>query len=94
MHPLIATAPGGALLLLRPGDELEVDEGHTHIQRSVRNGDLVKVARPRVRAPGEWFSSAADALPGSGPPAVFGDPPLFDPGNPGPRSVEAKQASR
>jgi hypothetical protein len=36
VHHTIATAPGGALQLLRPGDELEVDDSHTSIQRALR----------------------------------------------------------
>src|SRR5215470_7201739 len=83
VHPSIATAPGGALQLLRPGDELEVDDSHTTIQRALRNGDLVRVAnpRPRPRPQGERFSPAPNTLTGSGPPAVFGDLPPLDPSN-------------
>ncbi len=93
MHPSIATAPGGTLLLLRPGDEFEVDDSHTTIQRALRNGDLVRIAQPRARPPGERFSPAPNTLSGSGPPAVFGDLPPFDPSNLGPHTVEPQKAS-
>lgn len=86
MHYSIATGPGGTLLLLRPGDELEVNDSDIRIQRALRNGDLVRVSKPRVRKPGERFSSTTDTLSGSGPPAVFGDLPPLDPGNPGPHT--------
>jgi hypothetical protein len=89
-HHTIATAPGGALLLLRPGDELEVDDGHTSIQRALRNGDLVRVAQPRARPPGERFSPATVTLTSGGPPAVFGSLPPLDPSNPGPHTAEPK----
>lgn len=56
IHPSIATAPGGQLLLLVEGDELEVDDAHMSIQRARRNGDLVLVEHPRPRADGERFS--------------------------------------
>ena len=62
VHHTIATAPGGALQLLQPGDELEVDDSHTTIQRSLRNGDLVRVDKPRARPPGERFSPAVVSL--------------------------------
>ena len=91
VHHTIATAPGGALQLLRPGDELEVDDSHTNIQRALRNGDLVRVASPRARSRGERFSAAV-TLSDSGPPAVFGDLPPLDPSNPGPHTVEPKKA--
>jgi hypothetical protein len=91
MHHTIATAPGGTLLLLRPGDELEVDDSHTIIQRALRNRDLVRVANPRPRPPGERFSPAPNT--GSGPPAVFGNLPPLDPSTPGPHMVEPQKAS-
>jgi hypothetical protein len=91
LHHSIATAPGGALLLLRSGDELEVDDSHTSIQRALRNGDLVRVDKPRARPPGERFSPAAVTLTGGGPPAVFGNPPV-DPNNPGPHTAEPRKA--
>lgn len=68
MHHTIATAPGSTLLLLRPDDELEVDDSHTTIQRALRNGDLVRVDKPRARPPGERFSPATNTLSSSGPP--------------------------
>ncbi len=93
VHHTIATTPGGALQLLRPGDEFEVDDSHTTIQRALRNGDLVRVAQPRPRPPGERFSPAPVTLTDGGPPAVFGDLPPLDPGNPGPHTAEPKKAS-
>jgi hypothetical protein len=93
LHPSIATAPGGALRLLGAGDEHEVDDSHTTIQRALRNGDLMKVDKPRARPPGERFSAATDTLAGSGPPAAFGDRPPLDPSNPGPHTAEPKKAS-
>lgn len=92
LHPTTATAPGGALRLLRPGDEHEVDDSHTTIQRALRNGDLVKVDKPRARPPGERFSPAPNTLSGSGPSAVFGDLPPHDPTNPGPHPAEPQKA--
>ena len=44
VHSSIATAPGAALFYLKAGDELEVEESDTHVQRSLRNGDFVRVA--------------------------------------------------
>lgn len=93
VHHTIATAPGGALQLLRPGDQLEVDESHTTIQRALRNQDLVRVASPRPRPPGERFSAAVVTLTGGGPPVVFGELPPFDPSNPGPHLAEPQKAS-
>jgi hypothetical protein len=93
VHHTIATAPGGVLQLLRPGDELEVDDSHTTIQRALRNGDLVRVANPRPRPPGERFSPATVTLTGGGAPAVFGDLPPLDPSNLGPHMAEPKKAS-
>jgi hypothetical protein len=90
-HHTIATAPGGALQLLRSGDELEVDDSHTSIQRALRNGDLVRVAQPRPRPPGERFSPAVVTLTGGEPPAVFGDLPPFEPSSPGPYTAEPKK---
>lgn len=58
VHPTIATGPGGTQLLLKPGDELEVDEGNTLVQRWRRNGDFVRVDKPRSRPAGERFSPA------------------------------------
>lgn len=92
VHHTIATAPGGALQLLRPGDELEVDDSHTSIQRALRNGDLVRVASPRPRPRGERFSATV-TLSGSGPPAVFGDLPTLEPSNPGPHTAEPQKVS-
>jgi len=93
LHPTIATAPGGALRLLGAGDEHEVDDSHTTIQRALRNGDLVKVKEPRARQPGERFNPATNKLSGSGPPAVSGNPPPLDPNNPGPHTAEPQKAS-
>src|SRR5262249_31158705 len=93
MHHTIATAPGGTLLLLRPGDELEVDDSHTSVQRGLRNGDVVKVANPRARPSGERFSPAIDTLSSSGPPAAFGDLPPLDRSNPGPHTAGPTKAS-
>jgi hypothetical protein len=92
VHHSIATAPGGALQLLRPGDELEVDDSHTAIQRALRNRDLMRVANPRSRPPGERFSPALVTLTGGGPPAVFGNLPPLDPNNPGPHTAEPQKA--
>lgn len=44
----IATAPGAALLYLKPGDELEVDESNTHVQRMLGDGDFVRLAAVEV----------------------------------------------
>lgn len=44
VHSSIATAPGATQLLLREGDELDVDDSNALIQRSLRNGDLVRIA--------------------------------------------------
>jgi hypothetical protein len=93
VHHTIATAPGGVLQLIRPGDELEVDDSHTTIQRALRNVDLVRVGKPRARPPGERFSAAPVTLSGSGPPAVFGDLPPLEPSNPGPHTAETQKAS-
>lgn len=93
VHHTIATAPGGTLQLLRPGDELEVDDSHTSIQRALRNGDLVRVNQPRARSPGERFSPVTNMLSGSGPPAVFGKLPPLDPSNPGPHTAEPQKVS-
>lgn len=93
VHHSVATAPGGALQLLRPGDELEVDDSHTSIQRALRNGDLVQVAQPRPRPPGERFSPAPVTLPGGGAPAVFGDLPPLDSSNASPHTAEPQKAS-
>jgi hypothetical protein len=92
VHHTIATAPGGTLQLLRSGDELEVDDSHTSIQRALRNGDLVRVAQPRARPPGERFSPAPVTLSGGGPPAMFGNLPPLDPSNPGPHTAEPQKA--
>jgi hypothetical protein len=92
MHHTIATAPGGALRLLKPGDELEVDDSHTTIQRALRNGDLLRVAQPRARPPGERFSPAPNTLFSSGPSAAFGNLPPLDPSNPCPHTAEPKKA--
>jgi hypothetical protein len=43
VHSSIATAPGATLLLLREGDELDVEESDALVQRSLRNGDFVRV---------------------------------------------------
>jgi hypothetical protein len=77
IHHSIATGPGGALRLLVTGDELEVDDAHTSIQRSLRNGDLVRVARPRARDAGETFSAAPAEPSGTGPPPA--SPPAGEP---------------
>jgi len=92
VHHTIATAPGGALQLLRSGDELEVDDSHTTIQRALRNGDLVKVDKPRPRPPSERFSPASSTLSSSGPPAAFGNLPPVDPSNHGPHTAEPQKA--
>lgn len=81
VHHTIATAPGGALQLIRPGDELEVDDSHTTIQRALRNGDLVRVASPRPRTRGERFSAAIGPLP------------AIDPTNTGSHNVEPQKGS-
>jgi len=93
VHHTIATAPGGTLQLLRPGDELEVDDSHTTIQRALRNGDLVRVNQPRPRPSGERFSPATVTLTGSGPPAAFGNLPPLDPSNPGPHTAGPQKVS-
>ena len=93
VHHSIATAPGGTLQLLRPGDELEVDDSHTSIQRALRNRDLVRVAQPRSRPPGERFSPATLTLTRGGPPAVFGDLPPLDPSSSGSHTAEPQKAS-
>ena len=90
MHHTVATGPGGAHLLLGPGDELEVDDAITDVQRRLRAGDLVRVEKPRPRAAGERFSAATVELSGSGPPAVFGDLPPLDPAAPGPHTQTPK----
>lgn len=92
LHHTIATGPGGTLQYVREGDELEVDDAQTPIQRALRNGDLVRVASPRPRPEGERFSPAPTVLSGTGPPAVFGDLPPHDPKNPGPHTSEPKKA--
>lgn len=49
----IATAPGATLLYLDPGDKLEVDEGHHHTVRCLRNGDFVKTSAPAAPKKGD-----------------------------------------
>src|SRR5512143_2221640 len=93
VHHTIATAPGGLLQLIRPGDELEVDDSHTSIQRALRNGDLVRIANPRPRPPGERFSPTPVILTGDGPPGVFGNLPPLEPSNPGPHTAEPQKVS-
>lgn len=39
----IATAPGAQLKLLVAPEEIEVDDANTHVQRALRDGDLVRV---------------------------------------------------
>lgn len=39
----VATAPGAAMLLLREGEEIEVDDTDTHVQRTLMDGDFVRV---------------------------------------------------
>jgi hypothetical protein len=63
IHNTVAPGPGGAHQLLNPGDELEVEDSLTLVQRSLRNGDLVVVEKPRVREAGERFSAAVPARP-------------------------------
>jgi hypothetical protein len=77
----IATAPGGRLLYLRRGegdngDELEVDDADTWVNRSLRNGDLERVASPRPRPEGERFSPLSDAVPPTPSPAIAQSPAL------------------
>lgn len=43
VHSSIATAPGAQQLFLKPGDELDVEESNYLVQRSLRNGDFVRV---------------------------------------------------
>lgn len=70
IHKSMATAPGGALLYLRPGDELEVDDSDAHTIRYLRDGDFVKVEKPRELAAGERFIAAPDAPPVHNPELV------------------------
>lgn len=92
VHNSIATAPGGTLLYVKPGDELEVDDASTFVQRALRNGDFVRVDKPRPRPAGERFSAAPVELSGEGPPAVFGDLPEFNPQDTGPHTSGPKKA--
>lgn len=80
-------------MLLRPEDELEVDDADTHVQRALRNGDLVRVKQPRERPTGERFIARAITLTGEGPPAVFGDLPTFDPDNKGPHTSAPRKGA-
>lgn len=45
-------------MLLQAGDELEVDDANTLVQRALRCGDLVRVQKPRARPAGERFIAA------------------------------------
>lgn len=46
----IATAPGAAQLYLHHGEELEVEETHSSIQRQLRSGDLIRLeAKPATK---------------------------------------------
>jgi hypothetical protein len=49
----IATAPGARLLYLGAGEKLEVEEGDSHVQRSLRNGDFVRTSAPVAPKKGE-----------------------------------------
>jgi len=62
IHSTVAPGPAGAPLMLNPGDELEVDDSLTLVQRALR-GDLEVVENPRPRPPGERFSAAVAARP-------------------------------
>lgn len=48
IHASVATAPGRALLHLRPGDELRVDADLALVQRARGRGDLEEVKAPRL----------------------------------------------
>lgn len=39
----VATAPGAAMLLLREGEVIEVEDTDTHVQRTLMDGDFVRV---------------------------------------------------
>lgn len=68
----IATAPGAQQLYLKPGDELEVDNGHSSIQRQLRSGDLVELKQGSL-----VFSSTKEAvLEADGPAAKFEEQPF------------------
>lgn len=49
VHSSLATAPGATQLMLKPGDEIEVEESHPLVQRQLRNGDFV-LAKPKTAA--------------------------------------------
>lgn len=51
IDPDIATEPGGGVLLLRPGRELEVEETDYRITRDLATGDLVKIKASAAPAP-------------------------------------------
>lgn len=61
----VATAPGAAMLLLREGDELEVEETDTHVRRSLIDGDFVRVAdKATSSAPAKAKASTETAKEG------------------------------
>lgn len=51
VHSSIATAPGATLLLLKQGDELEVEESNALVQRALRSGDFVRVTTKPATKP-------------------------------------------
>lgn len=51
LHSSIASAPGAGLLILKPGDEIDVEESNYLVQRALRSGDLVVVVKKPEPAP-------------------------------------------
>lgn len=50
VHSSLGTAPGAELLVLKPGDVLEVDDANPLVQRALRpGGDLVRVAETAAK---------------------------------------------
>lgn len=45
----VATAPGARLLMLKPGEHVEVDGRDPFVVRSLANGDLVKATEKKER---------------------------------------------
>lgn len=43
IDPSVATAPGANRLILKHGEVIEVDPSNVHVNRSMRDGDLVEV---------------------------------------------------
>lgn len=64
IHASVATAPGRALLCLRPGDELRVDAALAFVHRALGRGDLEEVKAPRLPVDLDFLAIDAE-LPGA-----------------------------